>query len=156
LHEIDFSKTSPFTGSDIGQLIDHWPIGQQPKLQEILPRRTQSSRYAWAGGFASVFVIPRLATAQLPGIAGTVTIAMASGVASGFVPRATGAKQKSYEDELVSGHCGKETAYSENRHELHETTLFSPRAWAGGGPCAVCGAMQDPHTSCNARRMFSS
>jgi hypothetical protein len=30
-----------------------------------------------------------------------------------------------------SGHCGEETANSKNRHELHETILFSPRAWAG-------------------------
>jgi hypothetical protein len=29
---------------------------------------------------------------------------------------------------LASGHCAEETAYSENRHELHETILFSPRA----------------------------
>jgi len=38
---------------------------------------------------------------------------------------------------LVSGHCGEETAYSENRHELHETILFSPRAWASAAGCIL-------------------
>jgi ammonium transporter Rh len=50
------------------------------------------------GGLAAIFVIPGIATAQLVGIACTVVPALAGGVASGFILRATGAKQKAYKD----------------------------------------------------------
>jgi ammonium transporter Rh len=50
------------------------------------------------GGLAAIFVIPGIATAQLAGIACTVVLALAGGVVSGFILRATGAKQKAYKD----------------------------------------------------------
>jgi ammonium transporter Rh len=51
------------------------------------------------GGLAAVFVIPGIATAQLAGIAFTVVVALIGGVVSGFILRATGAKERAYEDD---------------------------------------------------------
>jgi ammonium transporter Rh len=50
------------------------------------------------GGLAAIFVIPGIATAQLVGIACTVALALIGGIVSGFILRATGAKQKVYKD----------------------------------------------------------
>jgi ammonium transporter Rh len=50
------------------------------------------------GGLAAIFVIPGIATAQLAGIACTVVLALAGGVVSGYILRATGTKQKAYKD----------------------------------------------------------
>lgn len=50
------------------------------------------------GGLAAIFVIPGIAVAQLAGIACTVAVALTGGLVSGFILRATGAKQKAYED----------------------------------------------------------
>lgn len=50
------------------------------------------------GGLVAIFVIPGIATAQLAGIACTVVLALTGGVVSGFILRATGAKQKAYKD----------------------------------------------------------
>jgi ammonium transporter Rh len=50
------------------------------------------------GGLAAIFVIPGIATAQLVGIACTVALALTGGVISGYILRATGAKQKAYKD----------------------------------------------------------
>jgi ammonium transporter Rh len=50
------------------------------------------------GGLAAILVIPGIATAQLVGIACTVILALIGGVVSGYILRATGAKQKAYKD----------------------------------------------------------
>jgi ammonium transporter Rh len=51
------------------------------------------------GGLVAAFVIPGIASAQLAGIGVTVVIALAGGTVAGFVLRATGAKQRAYEDD---------------------------------------------------------
>jgi ammonium transporter Rh len=50
------------------------------------------------GGLAVVLVVPGAAGAQLSGIAVTVCVSLAGGVAAGYVLRATGVKHLAYED----------------------------------------------------------
>ena len=50
------------------------------------------------GGLAAIVVLPGVAAAQLTGIAVTLVLALLGGLVSGFVIRATGAKQSAYED----------------------------------------------------------
>jgi ammonium transporter Rh len=50
------------------------------------------------GGLAVVLVVPAVAGAQLAGIAVTVALALAGGVAGGYVLRLTAAKEFAYED----------------------------------------------------------
>jgi len=50
------------------------------------------------GGLAAIVVLPGMAAAQLTGIAVTLVLALLGGLVSGFVIRATGAKQSAYED----------------------------------------------------------
>jgi ammonium transporter Rh len=50
------------------------------------------------GGLAAVFVIPGIAKAQLAGIVFTIVLALGGGLIGGFVLRALGNKQESYED----------------------------------------------------------
>jgi len=51
------------------------------------------------GGLIAAFVIPGIASAQLAGICVTVVVALLGGTVAGFVLRATGAKQRAYEDD---------------------------------------------------------
>jgi ammonium transporter Rh len=77
----------------------------QPKLQKIFRIVDTCGVHnlhgmpGLLGGVAAIFVIPGIAAAQLAGIACTVALAMIGGVVSGFILRATGAKQKAYEDD---------------------------------------------------------
>jgi hypothetical protein len=59
-------------------------------------------------------------------------VALIFGIGIRFLPEFHNSPNRGYLpiSSLVSGHCGEETAYSEDRHELHETIIFSPRAWA--------------------------
>jgi ammonium transporter Rh len=50
------------------------------------------------GGLAAVFVVPGIAKAQLAGIVFTIVLALGGGLIGGFVLRALGNKQESYED----------------------------------------------------------
>ena len=50
------------------------------------------------GGLAVVLVVPGVAGAQLAGIAVTMVLALAGGVAGGYVLRATALKKFAYED----------------------------------------------------------
>jgi len=50
------------------------------------------------GGLVAIMVIPGIAQAQLIGIAFTVGLALVGGVIAGFLIRATGTKEKIYED----------------------------------------------------------
>jgi ammonium transporter Rh len=76
----------------------------QPKLQKIFRIVDTCGVHnlhgmpGLVGGLAAVFVIPGIATAQLAGIACTVALALIGGAVSGFILRATGTKQKAYED----------------------------------------------------------
>ena len=76
----------------------------QPKLQKVFRIVDTCGVHnlhgmpGLVGGLAAIFVVPGIATAQLAGIACTVVLALAGGLVSGFVLRATGAKQKAYKD----------------------------------------------------------
>jgi ammonium transporter Rh len=50
------------------------------------------------GGIVAIFVVPGIAVAQLSGIVVTVLLALISGVAAGYLIRATGSKSMVYED----------------------------------------------------------
>jgi ammonium transporter Rh len=50
------------------------------------------------GGLAAIVVIPGIAKAQLAGIVFTVVLALAGGLAAGFMLRFTGVKAEAYED----------------------------------------------------------
>jgi ammonium transporter Rh len=50
------------------------------------------------GGMIAILVVPGIARAQITGIVVTVVLALISGVVSGYLIRATGAKDFAYED----------------------------------------------------------
>lgn len=76
----------------------------QPKLQKVLGIVDTCGVHnlhgmpGLLGGLAVVLVVPAVAGAQLAGIAVTVALALAGGVAAGYVLRLTAAKQFAYED----------------------------------------------------------
>jgi ammonium transporter Rh len=50
------------------------------------------------GGVVAAFVVPGIAKAQIAGIIVTMALAIAGGVAGGFIIRATGSRETVYED----------------------------------------------------------
>jgi ammonium transporter Rh len=76
----------------------------QPKLQRLLPIVDNCGVHnlhgmpGLFGGMIAILVIPGIARAQITGIVVTVVLALVSGVVSGYLIRATGAKDFAYED----------------------------------------------------------
>jgi ammonium transporter Rh len=91
-------------GAGAGALCVIGYVVVQPKLQNMLRIVDTCGVHnlhgmpGLLGGMAAIFVIPGIATAQMAGIACTVILALAGGVISGFILRATGTKQKAYKD----------------------------------------------------------
>ena len=76
----------------------------QPKLQRLLRIVDTCGVHnlhgmpGLFGGMVAILVVPGIARAQIIGIVVTVVLALASGIVSGYLIRATGAKDFAYED----------------------------------------------------------
>ena len=76
----------------------------QPKLQRVLRIVDTCGVHnlhgmpGLFGGLVAILVVPGIARAQITGIVVTVVLALVSGVLSGYLIRATGAKDFAYED----------------------------------------------------------
>lgn len=76
----------------------------QPKLQRVLGIVDTCGVHnlhgmpGLFGGMVAILVVPGIARAQITGIVVTVVLALVSGVVSGYLIRATGAKDFAYED----------------------------------------------------------